>query len=65
MNRWGLRDCDSEEREGGGEENFLIGDVMEPFTIMRRLVPSEWKHYWLQRFYTYLRKVPVATISCS
>lgn len=48
------------------KKRFLIGDVMErTFTIMRRLVPSEWKHYWLQRFFFHLRKVPVATISCS
>lgn len=42
MNRWGLRDFGEGGREDAkGEEKFLIGDVMEPFTIMRRLVPYE------------------------
>lgn len=47
------------------KKEFLIGDVMErTFTIMRRLVPSEWKHLLAAAFFN-LRKVPVATISCS
>lgn len=54
MNRWGLRDFEEGGEDAKGEGKFLIGDVMErTFTIMRRLVPSEWKHYWLQRIYTY------------
>lgn len=38
-------------------KEFLIGDVMErTFTIMRRLVPSEWKHL-LAAAYLYLKYV--------
>lgn len=49
-----------------GEENFLIGDVMErTFTIMRRLVSHLNGSIIGCSGFFYLRKVPVATISCS
>lgn len=37
-------------------KEFLIGDVMGTFTIMRRLVPSKWKHL-LAAAYLYLKYV--------
>lgn len=47
------------------KKEFLIGDVMGRSRSCGDFFHLNGSISWLQRFYTYLRKVPVATISCS